>query len=208
MEIIFFIIVLLFAVVVHEVSHGAVANALGDPTAKYAGRLTLNPLKHLDLWGSFFVPLILLLFSGGRFVFGWAKPVPYNPYNLKYQRWGPALVGLAGPAANFSLAVFFAIIIRLADYYGLGLTQFFLLFHVIVWINLVLGAFNLLPIPPLDGSKILFSALPYSWHSVKIFLEQYGFIILILFLFFGFRMLIPLVLSIYALLVGSSPLLM
>jgi len=208
METVFFIIVLLFAVVVHEISHGAVANALGDPTAKYAGRLTLNPLKHLDPWGSFFVPLMLLVFSGGRFVFGWAKPVPYNPYNLRYQRWGPALVGLAGPAANFSLAVLFAGLIRLADYYGFGLTPFFLFFHVIVWINLVLGTFNLLPIPPLDGSKILFAVLPYSWQSLKIFLEQYGFLILVLFLFFGFRLLIPLIISIYGILVGPSPLLM
>ena len=208
METVFFIIVLLFAVVVHEISHGAVANALGDPTAKYAGRLTLNPLKHLDSWGSFFVPLMLLVFSGGRFVFGWAKPVPYNPYNLRYQRWGPALVGLAGPAANFSLAVLFAGLIRLADYYGFGLTPFFLFFHVIVWINLVLGTFNLLPIPPLDGSKILFAVLPYSWQSLKIFLEQYGFLILVLFLFFGFRLLIPLIISIYGILVGPSPLLM
>ncbi len=208
METVFFIIVLLFAVVVHEVSHGAVANAIGDPTAKYAGRLTLNPLKHLDPWGSFLFPLMLLLFSGGRFVFGWAKPVPYNPYNLKYQRWGPALVGFAGPAANFSLAALFAAFIRLADYYGLGPAPFFLFFHIIVWINLVLGIFNLLPIPPLDGSKILFSALPYSWEPVKTFLEQYGFVILILFLFFGFRSLIPLVLLIYGALVGASPLLM
>jgi Zn-dependent protease len=208
METVFFIIVLLFAVVIHEVSHGAVANALGDPTAKYAGRLTLNPLKHLDPWGSFLFPILLLVFSGGRFVFGWAKPVPFNPYNLRYQRWGPALVGLAGPAANFSLAVLFAGLIRLADYYGLGLTPFFLFFHVIVWINLVLGTFNLVPIPPLDGSKILFAAMPYSWESLKIFLEQYGFIILIIFLFLGFQFLIPLVLLIYGLLVGSSPLLM
>lgn len=207
METVFFIIVILFAVVLHEISHGAVANAMGDPTAKYAGRLTLNPLKHLDFWGSFLFPLLLLIFSGGRFVFGWAKPVPYNPYNLKYQRWGPALVGLAGPAANFSLTIFFAGLIRLADYYGLGSAPFFLFFHIIVWINLLLGVFNLLPIPPLDGSKILFSALPYSWEPVKIFLEQYGFVILIMFLFFGFHLLIPLVLSIYSLLVGSSPLL-
>lgn len=207
METVFFIIVLLFAVVIHEVSHGTAANALGDPTAKYAGRLSLNPLKHLDPWGSFLFPLLLLIFSGGRFVFGWAKPVPYNPYNLKYQKWGPALVGLAGPAANFSLAVFFAILIRLADYYNLAPAPLFRFFHIIVWINLVLGIFNLVPIPPLDGSKILFSALPYSWQSLQIFLEQYGFLILILFVFVGFHMLIPLVLSIYSLLVGPSPLL-
>ena len=207
METAFFIIILIFAVVIHEVSHGTIANAMGDPTAKYAGRLTLNPLKHLDLWGSFLFPFLLLIFSGGRFVFGWAKPVPYNPYNLKYQRWGPALVGLAGPAANFSLAIFFAGLIRLADYYDWGAAPLFQFFHIIVWVNLVLATFNLVPIPPLDGSKILFSALPYSWEPVKIFLEQYGFMILILFLLFGFQSLIPLILSIYKLLIGPSSLL-
>src|SRR4030042_2861264 len=97
------IMVLLFSVVLHEVSHGLMAEKLGDPTARIYGRLTLNPIKHLDLWGSFLVPLFLFVLSGGRFLFGWAKPVPYNPYNLKNQRWGPALVGAAGPLANLSV---------------------------------------------------------------------------------------------------------
>src|SRR3990172_1878487 len=110
---VFYIAVLIFSVVIHEVSHGTIANRLGDPTAKFAGRLTLNPIKHLDLWGSIILPVFLILVRS-PILFGWAKPVPYNPYNLKNQKWGPAMVAAAGPASNLLLAVFFGLIIRLA----------------------------------------------------------------------------------------------
>ena len=105
------IAILIFSVVIHEVSHGLAAYWLGDSTAKYAGRLTLNPLSHMDLWGSFLIPL-LLLFSGSGIIFGWAKPVPYNPYNLRNQKWGPVLVGLAGPFSNVLLALVAGVVLR------------------------------------------------------------------------------------------------
>src|SRR3990167_5871308 len=110
-EPIFYIAVLIFSVVVHEVSHGYAYLALGDRTAKYAGRLTLNPVSHFDLFGSFLLPLFTYFTTG--FIFGWAKPVPYNPYNLRNQKWGPAIVGAAGPLSNIFLAVFFGIVLRI-----------------------------------------------------------------------------------------------
>ncbi len=141
------ILVLIFSVVVHEVSHGYVAYLLGDPTAKYAGRLTLNPLKHLDPWGSFLVPLLLFISNVGV-IFGWAKPVPYNPYNLRDQKKGPALVGLAGPLSNLALALLAAVFVRSFLVFGIlmeGLAaQFFL---TVILINILLLVFNMLPIP-------------------------------------------------------------
>ena len=152
MEFIFQIAILLFSVVVHEVSHGAVAYALGDPTAKNEGRLTLNPLSHLDFFGSIVLPIILYMTSG--FIFGWAKPVPYNPYNLKNQKYGPAMVGIAGPLSNLIIAVVFGFLVRFS--YALNLPQaFFEIALYIVFLNLILTVFNLVPIPPLDGSNIL-----------------------------------------------------
>lgn len=176
------IIVLIFSVIVHEVSHGLAAFWLGDPTAKYAGRLTLNPISHLDFWGSFVVP-VALVFSGIGVVFGWAKPVPYNPYNLKNQKYGPAIVGVAGPLSNFAMALIAGIGIRIL--LAIGVNENLLVFSVLalfVYINILLLIFNLLPIPPLDGSKLLFAFLPISDHTKSV-LDQYGFVILFLFIF-------------------------
>lgn len=154
---IFIIGALILSIVAHEAAHGYVANWLGDPTARLAGRLTLNPLKHIDLWGSIIIPGLLYL-SGSGILFGWAKPVPYNPYNLKNQRWGEALVAGAGPATNLLIAIAFGLLIRFA---GLDLgVPLFLLAGAIVRINIVLTFFNLIPIPPLDGSKVLVAFLP------------------------------------------------
>ena len=111
---IFSLVVLLFSVIIHELSHGSVANSLGDPTAKYAGRLTLNPLKHLDPFGSVILPLLLFLMQSPVLV-GWAKPVPINPYNLRDQKWGHIKVAAAGPLSNIALAVFFGLIIRFVN---------------------------------------------------------------------------------------------
>ena len=162
-DFVFSIAVLIMSVVIHEVSHGYAADSLGDPTARLAGRLTLNPLKHLDPFGSVLLPALTYLFGG--FIFGWAKPVPYNPYNLKNQRWGPAVVAGAGPLANILIALIFGLAVRFfGNFLAAGFVQIAL---AIIFINLILAIFNLVPIPPLDGSKILFAALPYRWHRVQ-----------------------------------------
>lgn len=202
-----YIAVLIFSVVIHEVSHGAMANVLGDPTAKMAGRLTLNPVPHIDLFGSIILPLLLMIpaiFGVPTVLFGWAKPVPYNPYNLRNQRWGSAAVGLAGPLANFALAVVFGVSMRFLPLSGINdvLFPMLLVFGIIVYLNLLLGFFNLLPIPPLDGSKILF-ALPIS-PVFKNFLQRYGFFVLILFIFFGFQFVAPLLTNLFMLITGYS----
>jgi Zn-dependent protease len=188
------LIILMFAIMIHEVSHGTMANFLGDKTAKDAGRLTLNPAKHFELWGSFILPLLLFFVSAGRLVFGWAKPVPFNPLNLKNPKRDTGLIGLAGPASNFLVALVFGAFIRLIVYFQvIGLAPVIPFFDLIVQINLMLGVFNLVPIPPLDGSKILFSLLPRSAERFILFLEQYGMIFLFAFIFFGFQYLIPII---------------
>ncbi len=169
--IIFSLIVVLFSVVIHEVSHGSVAYYLGDNTAKNAGRLTLNPIKHLDLFG-----LIAMLLIG----IGWAKPVPINPYNFRDQKWGSLKVSIAGPASNFLIAIIFGLIVRF-----IPLPQsIFNSFGMIIVCNFSLGIFNLIPIPPLDGSWILFSFLPQSLSKIKMSLQQYGMFILLFFILF------------------------
>ena len=154
---IFTIIILILSVIMHEVAHGYAAYALGDQTAKRAGRLTLNPLAHIDLFGSIIIPAVLVLSNAG-ILFGWAKPVPYNPYNLRNQRWGEAIVGAAGVATNILLALIFAGITRLASIEGY--TAFATLAATVVFVNLSLGFFNLIPIPPLDGYTVLRGILP------------------------------------------------
>lgn len=206
MESVFLIVILIFSAVIHEVAHGVVAYQLGDPTAKYAGRLTLNPIKHLDLVGSIILPLFLVVMSkiaGGGIIFGWAKPVPINPYNFKDQKYGSLKVAFAGPGSNLIVALFFGLILRFLPsslaFPGLGL-----IFSYIVYINILLAVFNLMPIPPLDGSHIFFSLLPRSAESVKIFLSQFGFIILIFIIFFFFEWLSYIVNFIFSLIVGTS----
>ncbi|HDQ22997.1 MAG TPA: site-2 protease family protein [Candidatus Uhrbacteria bacterium] len=174
------------ALSVHEFAHALSAYQLGDSTAQQAGRLTLNPIAHIDLIGTILLPLFLILSNAG-IVFGWAKPVPVNYFNLKNQKWGPAIVSFAGPLANFIFGVFCIIILRLVNQYALlgpnNLLVSFLFFLIII--NFVLMIFNLIPIPPLDGSKILFALLPESFQNIKIFLEQYGLILLFVLLIFG-----------------------
>lgn len=203
---VFGLIILLFSVIIHEVSHGAMAYWLGDPTAKYAGRLTLNPIPHIDLIGSIILPLILWL-TGSSILFGWAKPVPYNPYNLKDQRYGPALVSIAGPGSNLLLALIFGMLIRILIAYApmsASLVTFIGLLSYIVLINVFLAIFNLVPIPPLDGSKILFAILPDSANNIKMFLEQWGMFLLLLFIFYFSGIIMPIVQVIYRIITGIS----
>lgn len=158
--IMFLVIVLgiVYALTIHEFAHAAVATYLGDDTAKFSGRLSLNPLAHLDIFGT-----MMLLVAG----FGWGKPVPVNPYNLKYKKWGNALVALAGPTSNFISVILFIVIFRLASLW-LPYDNMMLTFVAyLIMINLILGVFNLIPIPPLDGSKVLFTALPDSLDDWK-----------------------------------------
>lgn len=180
-KIIIWSVPILFAVTVHEVAHGWVANKLGDPTAKMLGRLTLNPVKHIDLVGTIIVPLILLLIGG--FIFGWAKPVPITWQNLKNPRRDSALVALAGPMANLLMIFLWAFLVKLglyltsANIFGLLLIT---MGSVGVWINLILMVLNLLPVPPLDGSRVVASFLPGPLAYRFNLLEPYGFFILLI----------------------------
>ena len=203
MEIIFYLIILLFSVIIHEVAHGAVAYSLGDRTAKYEGRLTLNPIKHLDFFGSLLLPLLMLVATFGRGpIFGWAKPVPINPYNLRDKKWGELKVAIAGPGVNFLMAIIFGIIVRFANLPSSSAFLFFI--SIIIIQNLLLGVFNLIPIPPLDGHWILFSLLPERFANFKIILNQYSLFILLFIIFFGFSWVIKIVSLLFSLITGYS----
>lgn len=192
MDSFFSIVLLIISVVIHEVSHGYAALALGDPTAKYAGRLTLNPLKHLDPIGSFIVPFILSLIPP-HIVFGWAKPVPVNPYNLRNQKWGEVLVSAAGPASNFAIALVFGLLIRFHDMFAFLPSSFWSIAASLVLINLLLAVFNLVPIPPLDGSKIFFGLLPPRFARLGEWCESHALVVFLVFIFFLWQFIDPLV---------------
>lgn len=195
-DLIFEIIIFIFSVIIHEVSHGYSAYLQGDNTAKFKGRLTLNPIPHIDPFGSIILPLVLVM-SGSPMVVGWAKPVPFNPYNLRNQRWGEALVAIAGPLSNIVIALFFGLLIRVG-----ALPQLLNPFIYIVFINLVLATFNLVPIPPLDGSKILFSLFPNKLFEVREYLERYSYLALILFVFVLWPYVFPIISVFFQLITG------
>jgi len=220
MILLFLLLVLIFSVMIHEVSHGVIAYRLGDDTAKNAGRLNLNPFNHIDPMGSIFLPLFLVL-VGSPILFGWAKPVPYNPYNLRDPRKGAALIGAAGPLSNILIAVIFGILSRLLplavpvkmllaqaapsgnfEAVNSPLEVLFFAFAIIVFMNILLAIFNLVPIPPLDGSKVLFALLPQKYHSIQRFLEQYGMLILLFFIFFGIGFIFPVIHGLYSLIIA------
>jgi Zn-dependent protease len=184
------IIILIFSVVLHEMAHGYAANWLGDPTARLAGRLTANPIPHLDPMMSVILPGLLVV-TGSPILFGAAKPVPYNPYNFTNQKWGEAIVAAAGPAANVAIAIIFALLIRSAELLALSPTFVTLAFQVVI-LNIFLALFNLVPIPPLDGSKILPKFLPLAlamqYEKFRRIFEQnvalgFGLVILLFVLF-------------------------
>ena len=223
---IFSLIVLIMSAIFHEYMHGWVAYKLGDSTARDAGRLTINPLAHIDLFGSIVLPLLLFISKTG-FILGWAKPVPYNPYNLRDQKHGDMKVAIAGPGANFILAAAFGILARfialpyafkkdlaigyfqgnsdflLTQMHGSILTSIFVMSVTFCFINLLLMIFNLIPIPPLDGSKVLMAILPYSWQERMRALEPYGIFIILFLLMFGlFSLLWPLILLLFGAFTG------
>ncbi len=198
LPLLFFFLVIIPSAIIHEYAHGWMADQLGDPTAKYAGRLSLDPRVHVDKWGTLLMPLLLFVMTGGRFLFAYAKPVPFNPYNLRNQRWGPALVAIAGPLSNLFLALVFGLLTRF-----LPPSNMTLFFSIIVYANVLLAIFNLVPIPPLDGSKILFAVLPDSQYKLKMALEKYGFMILLGFIFFGFQYITPIIQYLYLLFTGG-----
>lgn len=216
------IFILILSVVIHEVSHGLAANYLGDPTAKYAGRLSINPVKHIDPVGSIIVPLFLFL-TGGGIIFGWAKPVPINPYNFKDQKYGSAKVSFAGPLSNFIMAIFFGALYRFLPFgetartasgraffsflrgegINLGTIESILfVFLIIIYINLILCIFNLIPVPPLDGHHILFAFLPHSAENVKVFLSRYGIFILLFIIFFYLPLIFGIVRFLFGIITG------
>lgn len=180
------IFILIISVIIHEMAHGYAANWLGDPTARLQGRLSANPLVHLDPMMSVILPGLLLV-TGSPILFGAAKPVPYNPYNFTNQKWGEAIVAFAGPLANFAIAGIFAVLIRLSEALSLSESFITLAFSVIM-LNIFLAFFNIVPIPPLDGSKILPSLLPrplrMKYEVFRSYFEQnvaLGFALVIIF---------------------------
>jgi len=169
------------SIILHEVAHGYMAYRLGDPTAKNAGRLTLNPIKHIDPIGTIFLPLLLIVTTGG--FIGWAKPVPFNPMYFKNRRLGELLTGIAGPVTNLIIAIVFGLSLRFMPIpqTGISLGQFTSVYNVFVyvaWANLALMFFNLVPIPPLDGSRVLQHFLPDAVRRGYQSMERYGFMIL------------------------------
>lgn len=170
------------AIIVHEVSHGLTAERLGDPTARLAGRLTLNPIPHIDLVGSILLPITLLIVRS-PFLFGWAKPVPVDPYNLKNPKKDMALISLAGPASNLAMAVVLSIFLRILLHI-FPTSAIFSLFFYLIGFNVALAVFNLIPINPLDGGKILTGLLPdKKARSFNFFLDRYGLILIALLIF-------------------------
>jgi len=198
LSLIFLVIILIMSVVLHELSHGYAAVALGDPTPRLQGRLTLNPLKHLDPVGSFIVPIVILLLTQGQSVFGWARPVQWNPYNLKNRRSGELLIAAAGPCCNFLVAIIFSLVIRFAP-----LSESFVqIGSFVVMTNIVLGLFNLVPLPPLDGSHIFFSIMPARWSGVRMVIERYSIFFLLIALFIIWPLVSPLIYVLFHVLTG------
>jgi Zn-dependent protease len=196
---IFSIIVLIISAVAHEIAHGYAADLLGDPTPRLQGRLTLNPLKHLDPIGSFLLPV--LTYNIGGFIFGWAKPVEFNPYNLKHPKRDEMIIAVAGPFTNFIIALAFGLIIRFSTVFGLS-ESMIAFASIVTVVNLSLMIFNLMPIPPLDGSKILLNLIPERFYRFREWLISNTLIIFILFILFASRIIGPIIQNIFYFITG------
>lgn len=173
----------IYSIIIHEISHGFVADKLGDPTARIQGRLTFNPISHIDIFGSIILPLFLYFLS--PIIFGWAKPVPFDPFNLKNPRKDSAIISLAGPLSNIIIAIVLSIILRIFIAFNIAMvSQLYSVIGLTIQINVMLGVFNLIPIHPLDGFKVVGGLLSekqaHEWYQ----LERYGVIFLLAFLFF------------------------
>ncbi len=201
-DFIFQIAILIMSVVIHEVAHGYAALALGDVTAKYAGRLTLNPIKHLDPFGSVILPLIMSMIPGG-IMLAWAKPVPYNPYNLRNKRWGELLVAIAGPISNVLIAILVGLAIRVAIFTGFSGPALTLAVITVI-MNLYLAFFNMIPIPPLDGSKVLMGLFPKIAPKLNQLIGISGIIIILLVISVFPNIVVPAVIFFAQLLTGIS----
>ena len=183
MLILFWILAFAIAISVHEAAHAWMADRLGDPTARLNGRMTLNPIAHADLYGTVLIPLFLM-FIGSPFVFGWAKPVPVDPFNLKDPKKDSAIISFAGPLANILLAVLLSLILRIIITPFSPVVYYSQLFFVLIKFNIVIAVFNLIPVHPLDGGKILVGLLSDELgRKVDLFLNQYGTILLLMLIF-------------------------
>lgn len=200
---IFYFLILMISIIVHEVAHGLMAEREGDPTARMLGRITLNPLKHIDWVGSVILPLALILTNAG-FVVGWAKPVPYNPDNLKHGNTSIAKVSIAGIVVNLSIAIIFGLLIRLSIAVGFISQAFIDIASVIVLVNVALALFNAMPVAPLDGFRFLSAVLPYQAQPVMRFIEQYSLPILLVFIVFIWKFVAPFAFVVYSLLTGIA----
>lgn len=202
---IFYVLVLIMSVVAHEAAHGYAADAQGDPTARHAGRLTLNPLKHIDPIGSVILPLLLTLMSAG-FVVGWARPVPYIEGNLRNRRWGSLIVTASGILVNIGLAVIFGLAMRYAHLFGATGLAFNMIAAVIVKVNILLALFNLIPVPPLDGYKILFAFFPPGPRTadLRAKVEYVSLPLLLVFVLFVWPYVLPLMGTLFTL-ITSMP---
>src|SRR5271157_1640674 len=189
-QIIIYAPAILIAIILHEVSHGLVAYRLGDPTAKMMGRLTLNPVAHIDLFGTVIMPLLLLVSTHGQFVFGYAKPVPINPYNFRNPKRDMAISAAGGPLMNLLVALLSVIVLKhivapfantaSAEVIGKFLKPMAMMLNASIRINIVLAAFNLIPIPPLDGGRVLMGFLPDRQAHILGKVEPFGMIVVLL----------------------------
>ncbi len=198
---IFYFLILIISIIVHEVAHGLMAEREGDPTARMLGRITLNPLKHIDWFGSVILPAALILTNAG-FVVGWAKPVPYNPDNLRDGNRSIAKVSIAGIVVNLCIAIFFALLLRLSIHFALISRAFVDISSIIVLVNIVLALFNAIPLAPLDGFRFLSAVLPARAQPVMRTIERYSLPLLLAFVLFGWKFVAPFAYTLFSLLTG------